>query len=109
MISLFLYGWNQPARLTLILRDRDGKQIRSSSTGLSFKGWKRVELELPASVRRQPDGPFQEWYLELMGLEVRPLYNETIAVRLSMDDLFVLSAPAIQLPETIRNSEAAEE
>ncbi len=101
-ISLFVYGWDQPVRMTLILRDRKGRQVRSSSSNLQFQGWKRLSVALPPTIARQPEGPFQEWYMELLGIELRPIYNETLAVRLSIDDLFLLSAPAIQLPEPMR-------
>ncbi|MBR33319.1 MAG: hypothetical protein CMN77_18610 [Spirochaetaceae bacterium] len=104
-LAVFVYGWDQPVRMTLILRDRNGKQVRSGTTSLKFHGWKRLEIQLPPTVKRQPDGPFQTWYMELLGLEIRPIYNDTIPVRLSVDDLLLLTAPAIQLPEPMQKKE----
>tara|TARA_Y100001937_G_scaffold103826_1_gene143274 strand:- start:34326 stop:35210 length:885 start_codon:yes stop_codon:yes gene_type:complete len=97
-LSLYVYGWNQPVRMTLLLRDRNGKLARSAPQSLQFEGWKRLEIELPDELQRRPEGPFQEFYIELMGLELRPVYDETIPVRASVDDLRLLSAPALKLP-----------
>tara|TARA_Y100001935_G_scaffold244578_1_gene237153 strand:+ start:506 stop:775 length:270 start_codon:yes stop_codon:yes gene_type:complete len=84
--------------MTLLLRDRNGKLARSAPQSLQFEGWKRLEIELPDELQRRPEGPFQEFYIELMGLELRPVYDETIPVRASVDDLRLLSAPALKLP-----------
>lgn len=96
-VSIYVYGWDQPVRLGLILLDRNGKKQRVGAESLQFQGWKRTVFKLPDELRRRPRGPFQEWYLHLVGIEIRPIYNSILTVRLSLEDLRVLSAPPLQL------------
>ena len=101
-LSLWVYGWDQPVELRLILKDRQGLIHRVKGASLQFSGWKRLDLELPWQLNRRPESPMQDWYLELVGLELRPVYDEQLNVRLSVDELELLSAPAMQLPDSLR-------
>ncbi|MCB1170752.1 MAG: hypothetical protein KDK25_10475 [Leptospiraceae bacterium] len=96
-LGLFVYGWNQPVRMILVLKDRNGRKVRSGSQSLQFEGWQRIQFELDHNLERKPAGPFQDWYLELVGLEISPIYEDSLPVRFSLDDLMVLTAPPLKL------------
>lgn len=90
--SLWVHSEGYLHTLVLLFRNADGQKVNVDLGGLHWKGWRRIDVQLPPALFRRGRGATNRYTHQLTGILIRshPL-SEPGDVALMLDHLLVVS------------------
>lgn len=91
-LSLWVHSQGYPHRLEFMFRNADGRPVRVDAGSLNWKGWRRLDLTLPAELNRPGKRIAHRFGAQLEGIVIRSHPStEPGAVALMLDHLLILT------------------